>query len=113
MYIRWYRHPLRRRQDSRQWVALVESVRTAHGPRQRTVCYLGSIRECYRMAPAHRQAFWATVDKRLAALDIPAMTRQLLERQLVQQVPRPTEAELADLMALRATLAALVASPPV
>jgi hypothetical protein len=89
----------------------VESVRTTHGPRQRTVCYLGSIRERYRTA--HRQAFWVTVDQRLAALDIPIATRQAVEGQLAQQVPRPTAAELAELTALRATLMALVAPLPV
>jgi hypothetical protein len=102
MFVRWKRRRLRRHQDTAWDAVLVQSVRIAGAPRQRTVRYLGSIRAQYRTAPAHRQAFWAAVEQRLAPLALEPATRQAVNAQLEQQIPRPTAAELHELARQRA-----------
>jgi hypothetical protein len=101
MFLRWKRRPLRRTADTAWDAVLVQSVRVAGTPRQRTR-YLGSIRMRYRTAPAHRQAFWAAVERRLAPLALELTTRQAIEAQLTREVPRPTAEELQDLAGQRA-----------
>lgn len=108
MFLRWRQRPLRRQPDSTLEAVLVQSVRVGGQPRQQTVGYLASIRVQYRTAPAHRQAFWRSVERRLAVLDLPQATRQTLEAQLAQQVPRPTPEELAQLATQRAALRQLI-----
>lgn len=102
MFVRWKRRHLRRNRDTAWDAVLVQSVRIAGTPRQRTVRYLGSIRTRYRPAPAHRQAFWAAVEQRLAQLALDPATRQAVETQLERQIPRPTAAELQELARYRA-----------
>ena len=108
MFLRWRQRPLRRQPDSTLEAVLVQSVRVGGQPRQQTVGYLGSIRAQYRLAPAYRQAFWRSVERRLAVLDLPLATRQALEGQLAQQVPRPTPEELGQVAAQQAALRQLL-----
>jgi hypothetical protein len=107
MYIRWKRRWRRRRQEWAHYAELVACVWAAGRPRQRVVSYLGSLREPYRDAPAHRQRFWAQVEQRLTTLGLDPGTQQRLTAQLAQQVPRPTPAELTALEARRATFVQL------
>jgi len=111
MFVRWRRRPLRREQDLALDALLVQSVWTAGTPRQRVVRYLATIQARYRTAPAHRYAFWQGAERRLETLDLPPETRQALEAQLAQQVPRPTPEELAQVAAWRRAFAYL-GEPP-
>ena len=101
MFLRWKRRPLRRTPDIACDAVLVQSIRVAGTPRQRTR-YLGSIRMRYRTAPAHRQAFWAAVEERLELLALEPTTRQAIGAELVREVPRPTAEELQELDRQRA-----------
>jgi hypothetical protein len=116
MFVRWKCRRLRRDQDMLRYAELVRSVRVHGRPRQQIVQYLGSIREWYRTAPAHRQAFWDHVEQRLARLPLAAATRQQLEHHLATVIPRPTGEELQQVAAQRAFLEQLAtgwtAHPP-
>jgi hypothetical protein len=104
MFVRWKCRRLRRDQDTLRYAELVRSVRVHGRPRQQIVQYLGSIRERYRTAPAHRQAFWERVEQRLARLPLDAATRQQLEHHLATAIPRPTGEELQQVARQRALL---------
>lgn len=116
MFVRWKCRRLRRDQDTLRYAELVRSVRVHGRPRQQIVQYLGSIREWYRTAPAHRQAFWEHVEQRLARLPLDAATRQQLEHHLATAIPRPTGEELQQVARQRALLEQLAtgwtAHPP-
>lgn len=113
MFVRWRR---KRRKDQRtgeyapfgnhggrvpvyapDWLhsaSLVESVRIDGKPRQRTIGYLGSIRERF-LDPAspHHNAhcvyFWRKVDAALDALALPDADRVRVVASLEDVVPRP------------------------
>lgn len=115
MFVRWKRRTLRRSLDTTLHAVLMRSVRVAGRPRQQTVCYLAAIRAQYQHAPAHRQAFWRQVDERLATLPLDATTRQRVETTLASTIPRPTAAEVQQVVAQQALLEQLVghlAGPP-
>jgi hypothetical protein len=84
---------------------LVHSIRVAGQPRQQLVGYLASIRAQYHTAPAHRAWFWTRVEARLETLGLEASTRQAVEAQLQQVIPRPSDAELQHLASQRAVFA--------
>src|SRR4051812_36755578 len=93
MFVRWKRRPMtrtrlryeripddertpdgppyravRRSEPTGKWAksaVLVESVRTAAGPRHRHICYLGSIWEGCEGRHWHRAHFWGTADANL------------------------------------------------
>jgi hypothetical protein len=102
MFVRWER----RQRQSSQWrrdgpaeilhvARLVESSRVDGQPRQRTIAYLGSIRDRHLQSPWCRQAFWTRdVAPRLAALDLPDGQRERIEKALAEVVARPTRAEV-------------------
>lgn len=121
MYVRWKR---RRRKDhyhyeydhlepeatrarkviEPQWLRaawLVESVRVAGSPRQRTLAYLGSVRECY-LAPDNRYRvfhctyFWRSATAKLDALALEAGERARIEAALEAVVPRPSAEAFAQ-----------------
>lgn len=104
MFVRWKCRRLRRDQDTLRYAELVRSVRVHGRPRQQIVQYLGSIRERYRTAPAHRQAFWCWVEQRLAHIALDPATRQVLECQLARLVVRPTVEEQQEVIAQQAAL---------
>ncbi len=87
----------RKRVPDQQWLrsaVLVESVRVEGRPRQRTIRYLGSIRESY-LDPEndasifHWGDFWRTVDANLEDLNISDMDRARILAALEDVVPRP------------------------
>jgi hypothetical protein len=104
MFIRWRRRPLRREADTLLYALLVRSVWHHGCPRQQLVGYLASIREQYQHEPAHRQAFWHRVEWRLATLALEPTIRQRLAHQLATVIPRPTAADLQDILAQREQL---------
>lgn len=111
MFVRWKR---KRRKDSSHWerpdpdtravrvytpefllsAVVVESVRIDGKPRQRTIKYLGSIREC-KLDPDnksgifHHGYFWRSVDANLAELELPESERVRIVAILEDTVPRP------------------------
>jgi hypothetical protein len=74
---------------------LVESVRTAAGPRQKVLGYLGSIEEQYLGQVGHRVGFWASAEARLDELGPTAEERARIVAALEAVVPRPTDEERA------------------
>ena len=70
MYVRWQSRARKRRGGSPLLTAvLVECRRINHKPRQRTVAYLGSIREgCIESTLARHVKFWLGVTGRLDQL---------------------------------------------
>jgi hypothetical protein len=112
MFVRWKRCALQHSLDTTLKAVLVRSVRVAGRPRQQTVQYLGSIREWYRTAPAHRQAFWELAAERLARVPLDAATRQRVEYQLATAIPRPTGEELQQVAEHRALLEQLATGWP-
>jgi hypothetical protein len=75
----------------RRLATLVESVRTAAGPRQKHVAYLGSIKEGDERAPVRQAGFWASADEALDRLDLGGDERAQIEAALGAVVPRPTD----------------------
>jgi hypothetical protein len=84
MFVRW-----KRREGARSAV-LVESVRTADGPRQRYLCYLGSITAGRERSRANAVKFWESADRGLAG--IPEAERARVAAELAKAVPRPAPA---------------------
>ncbi len=68
---------------------LVESVRTEKGPRQKHVCYLGTIREGHESSHYHCVDFWAAATKGLDAAGIKGKVRSELEATLKSVVTKP------------------------
>jgi hypothetical protein len=105
LHVRWKRRRLRRSGEMAWDAVLVHSVRIAGRPRQQLVGYLASIRAQYHTAPVHRAWFWTRAEAHLEALGLDAGTRQAVEAQLQQVIPRPTDAELQHLASQRAVFA--------
>jgi hypothetical protein len=102
MYVRWKRRPLKKSNsydpDPQQLTAyLVESRRVDGKPRQRTVAYLGSIRERFLSEPGRRRWFWREIAPRLDALALPHIEREAIETTVARIVARLTEDEEAQI----------------
>ena len=101
MYVRWQR---KKRVDRNKWgrllcAVLVESRRVDGEPRQRTVAYLGGIREgCVERFLGHHACFWRDVTQRLDHLgdDLAPAEREKVEEALAKRVRRLTESEFAE-----------------
>jgi hypothetical protein len=95
---------------------LVESQRINGKPRQRTLAYLGSIRDRHLESPWARHWFWREVSRRLDALTLPKQERVRIEARLLAVVPRPSQEEQeAATQAFRrgeAALAKALGRPP-
>ncbi len=120
MYVRWKKR-LRKRASQGEpsyllSAALTESHRVNGKPRQRTIAYLGSIRnECIDLPFClPRRDFWQRVTTRLDALDLSASERATIEDVLGRVVPRPSEEEIAaaevEFAQYRQTLRALMSA---
>ncbi len=109
MYVRWQR---KQRADRDNWgpllcAVLVESRRVDGEPRQRTVAYLGGIREgCIESALGHHVKFGRNVARRLDTLgdDLAPAERKKVEEALAKRVRRVTDAERAELEKMLASL---------
>ena len=100
MYVRWQR---KKRVDRNKLghllcAVLVESRRVDGEPRQKTVAYLGGIREgCVERFLEHHACFWRDVTQRLDQLgdDLAPEERKTVEEALAKRVRRLTESEFA------------------
>jgi hypothetical protein len=72
---------------------LVESVRTPAGPRQRLICYLGTIEEGTTSCSA-RHRFWLSADGNLAKAGVVGDDLARVVATLEAAVPRPDRARL-------------------
>jgi hypothetical protein len=90
MYIRW-KYYLRKDRSRTIRAEVVRSFRDCvkDEPRNRTVCYLGSIRECDLSDAAALLSFWQTVDRKLSMLLIPVSQEMRLKSKLAKRIPRP------------------------
>ncbi len=102
--IDWKPYEVSQQVTREEWLrsaVLVESVRINGQPRQRTVRYLGSIRECHldlegQYSIFHRGYFWRSVDANLETLDISDLERARIVATLEDVVPRPDPGESAQ-----------------
>ena len=112
MYVRWRR---KQRVDRHKLgpllcAELVESRRVEGAPRQRTVAYLGGIREgSIEVAPSRHLDFWRGGARRLDKLgdDLAPEDREKVETALAKKVRRVTDAERAELDEMLARLMAM------
>jgi len=96
--------PVRERIIREEWLltaSLVESVRINGQPRQRTIRYLGSIRECHldlegQSSIFHRGYFWRSADTNLESLDLSVLEQARIVATLEDVVPRPDPEESAQ-----------------
>ncbi len=107
MFVRWQR---KKRVDRYNWghllcAVLVESHRVDGEPRQRTVAYLGGIRESFidERENEHR-AFWRHADKRLDELALDPEARAKVEAAIDSRVRRVTPENQAEFDAAHALL---------
>jgi len=109
MYVRWQRKQRADRDNLGPLLCavLVESRRVDGAPRQRTVAYLGGIREgCIESALGRHLNFWQDVTQRLDQLGdgLAPDQREKVEEALAKRVRRVTDAERAELDKLLASL---------
>ena len=109
MYVRWQRKQRADRDNLGPLLCaeLVESRRVDGAPRQRTVAYLGGIREGSIDSKLGRHVkFWGDVTERLDKLggDLAPGVREKVEEALAKRVRRVTAAERAELDELLASL---------
>ena len=101
MYVRWQSRARKRRGGSPLLTAVLVECRRIDGrPRQRTVAYLGSIREGgIESTLARLVKFWLGVTERLDQLGdaITPEERERIEAALAKRVRRVTNAEQAEL----------------
>lgn len=95
----------RRQIPDEQWLlsaVLVESYRNTNGqPRQRTIKYLGSIRERWLdlsegASTANRSHFWRDVDLSLSELHLSDIERIQITTAIEEKVPRQTPKDIQD-----------------
>jgi hypothetical protein len=93
MFVRWKRRQRTKRgRETGQWVRsayVVGGVRTEAGPRQKHICYVGSIHEGYEGHHSHRVAFWAGADANLDRAGIAGDDLPPVVAALEAIVPRP------------------------
>ncbi len=112
MYVKWgSRRRVRRGKSSPLLTAvLVESRRVDGDPRQRTIAYLGGIREAYvDVREWEHRAFWRGVDERLDALGLDPETRARVEASVESRVRRVTPENQAEFDAAQVRLKGKVA----
>ena len=101
MYVRWQSRARKRRGGSPLLTAVLVECRRIDGrPRQRTVAYLGSIREGgIKSTLARHVKFWLGVTERLDQLGdaITPEEHESIEVALAKRVRRVTDAERAEL----------------
>jgi hypothetical protein len=73
---------------------LIRSIRTSAGPRQKHVCYLGSIHEGDEAKLLSRIRFWESVDRKIGAVDISDKERHRILAALDAVVAKPTRKEI-------------------
>jgi len=106
MFIRWKRRKKaqtptgrrrRRRSDAGDslYCVLIESQRVNGAPRQKVICYLGSLDENNREKLWLRVDFWDAVDAKLAKLDLTRREKAKIEDSIGRVVARVPEAEAA------------------
>ena len=99
MYVRWQR---KQRVDKNGYGALltatlVESRRIDGKPRQRSIAYLGSIREgLIERTLSHHGYFWRDATRRLDQLDMTRGQRDKIETALASRVRRLTDSERTE-----------------
>jgi hypothetical protein len=71
---------------------LVESIRTAQGPRHQHICHLGSLDERFRDEHWQRLFFWATAHHNMDKSGVTGETRERIVATLESVIPRPDEA---------------------
>jgi hypothetical protein len=105
MFVRWQSRQRNRavfgpygKGDVRWRVVLVESARVNGKPRQRHICYLGSVTESAIKLLIQRCHFWDKVGERLDRLgnQITTADRDRIEAVISEKVPRPSPAEYKD-----------------
>ncbi len=109
MYVRWKTRKMTSflaRGKTALTAVLVESCRVDGRPRQRHVCYLGTVVEELATHPFRQSGFWATAERHLDALNLDPLTRERIETALLAKVPRPDDAVLAGERARLARLEA-------
>ncbi len=105
MFVRWKRRKKaatrtgrrpRRRSESGDslYCVLVESLRVGGEPRQKVICYLGSLDEGNREKLWLRVDFWDVVSAKLDRLQLKAAERTKLEDEIGRVVARVPEDEV-------------------
>jgi hypothetical protein len=124
MFVRWKRYKgayswqsAERRYDyyRARSAVVVQSVRTAAGPRLKHICYLGSISEGHEHDALQREWFWGGVERNLDKAGIAGATRERIVARLEAIVPRPEpepERPPYNLEAERRKLATLIGRTP-
>jgi len=104
MYVRWTKRERSLRGEPNGKYALsaklVECVRVDGKPRQRILCYLGTIREEMRASHYHMVDFWTAASANLAKLDLKKKLQSKIEKDLEQVVARPGKRSRARANAL-------------
>ena len=93
MYVRWNRHKRATGKENYIYAVLVESHRVAGKPRQRTIKYLGGIRENTPYA-SHRESFWKEAEKKLYEAGLVPEAREKVILKMKTVVPRPSEEDV-------------------
>lgn len=102
MFVRWKRRKKavskpgrrpRRRSDAGDslYCVLIESRRVDGNPRQKVICYLGSVDEGHLDKTWQRVDFWDAVKPKLERLDLTRKERARIEGSIQLRVPRVTE----------------------
>ena len=93
MFVRWQRRSRKRYGRSRLLTAVLVECRRVDGkPRQRTVAYLGGIREKFIGQNVwQHDRFWSRVNARLDELALDPATRANIEASIAARVPRVTD----------------------
>lgn len=89
MYILWRKYPLKNGECSLR-AEVVKSYRKGGSgePRNKLVCYLGSIRENRLSNPIARAYFWLEVNTKIARLLVTANEKESLRSQVRSRVPQ-------------------------
>lgn len=101
MYIRWKKRVRTKHKkptgDYALTAVLVESVRGYYEagqqdstPRQRIICYLGTIRQSTLQRPYFQMDFWISADAHLDKVQLTPEQRATIEARLAEVVSRPT-----------------------
>jgi hypothetical protein len=115
MFIRWKR---RKKKPTKQWrrprlhsecgdslyCVLVESRRINGSPRQKVICYLGSIEEAHCQRVWDRVDFWNRVSSKLDALPLTRREMERIEKSIDRVVTKVPEEEAATFRKERAAL---------